>query len=532
MNQAKTFTVLRDGLNPADFAFPDVVLTYGEFAQFIKSGLFLNKLFRYRDTRLLVPDLRATELPALSAVLLRLLSHGRCGFEDIHGRNIAIGTKALATFAARLVRDLAGKRSLLQHVSKDVRVLFAEASVRPRYNPSASPVYLRSDFTFGLQCGGSIGHIAGVLNNLEQFSAKPIFLTTDTIPTVRDDIPAFSLDLGRAFWDFPFLPLFHFNFVFRRQSAQLLKDLELAFVYHRMCPYHYCGAWLARARKVPFVLEYNGSEVWINRNWGTPKRYDPLCESIEKANLRAADLIVVVSDVLRESLVNQGIAESTILVNPNGVDTDLFSPRVDPTPMRGALGLEGKTVLGFIGTFGRWHGAEVLAQAFAHALQKAPEMQEQLRLLYVGDGLTMAKVKRIVQELGIESQVLFTGFVPQAEAPNYLAACDILVSPHVPNADGTRFFGSPTKLFEYMAMAKGIVASDLDQIGEVLEHGKTAWLTQPGDPRSLTQGILRLARNTALRQRLGNAARKMVETKYTWRAHTERIVNAIAERFS
>ena len=51
-----------------------------------------------------------------------------------------------------------------------------------------------------------------------------------------------------------------------------------------------------------------------------------------------------------------------------------------------------------------------------------------------------------------------------------LAACDVLASPHMGNPDGTRFFGSPTKLFEYMAMGRAIVASDLEQIGEVLEH--------------------------------------------------------------
>ena len=56
---------------------------------------------------------------------------------------------------------------------------------------------------------------------------------------------------------------------------------------------------------------------------------------------------------------------------------------------------------------------------------------------------------------------VLTGLVPQEDGPEHLAACDILASPHVPNADGTPFFGSPTKLFEYMAMGKGIVASNL-----------------------------------------------------------------------
>ena len=61
------------------------------------------------------------------------------------------------------------------------------------------------------------------------------------------------------------------------------------------------------------------------------------------------------------------------------------------------------------------------------------------------------------------------------------ATSDVLVSPHVANADGTPFFGSPTKIFEYMGLGKPIVASDLNQIGEVIEHERSGLLCPPGD---------------------------------------------------
>jgi glycosyltransferase involved in cell wall biosynthesis len=111
-----------------------------------------------------------------------------------------------------------------------------------------------------------------------------------------------------------------------------------------------------------------------------------------------------------------------------------------------------------------------------------------------------------------------------------LAACDILVSPHVPNPDGTPFFGSPTKLFEYMAMGKGIVASDLDQIGEVLRHDVTALLVQPGNVKSLCEGMIVLIEDTPRRERLGANARTDVVSRFTWEAHTGRIIEKLAER--
>jgi glycosyltransferase involved in cell wall biosynthesis len=111
-----------------------------------------------------------------------------------------------------------------------------------------------------------------------------------------------------------------------------------------------------------------------------------------------------------------------------------------------------------------------------------------------------------------------------------MAACDILVSPHVPNPDGTPFFGSPTKLFEYMAMGKGIVASDLDQIGEVLEHDRTAWLVKPGDVNSLMHGLKVLIDSPELRERLGETARKKAIAKHTWKEHTQKIIEKLNAR--
>jgi glycosyltransferase involved in cell wall biosynthesis len=107
----------------------------------------------------------------------------------------------------------------------------------------------------------------------------------------------------------------------------------------------------------------------------------------------------------------------------------------------------------------------------------------------------------------------------------------MFVSPHIPNPDGTPFFGSPTKLFEYMAMGKGIVASDLEQIGEVLEHGATAWLVNPGDVESLTMGLKTLIDDEDLRYRLGLAARREAVAKYTWQEHTKKIIERLEEQY-
>jgi glycosyltransferase involved in cell wall biosynthesis len=107
---------------------------------------------------------------------------------------------------------------------------------------------------------------------------------------------------------------------------------------------------------------------------------------------------------------------------------------------------------------------------------------------------------------------------------------DILAAPHVPNADGTRFFGSPTKLFEYMAMGRAIVASRLEQIGEVLEDGRTAVLVPPADEAALARAIVELAGDPGRRAGLGAAARRRALEKHTWQAHVGGILDALAGR--
>jgi glycosyltransferase involved in cell wall biosynthesis len=115
----------------------------------------------------------------------------------------------------------------------------------------------------------------------------------------------------------------------------------------------------------------------------------------------------------------------------------------------------------------------------------------------------------------------------------------VLVSPHVPNADGSRFFGSPTKLFEYMAAGKGIVASDLDQIGEVLagslragaapddNEDAPAVLTDPGSVDELAAGIAFLCESPDRRRRLGANARTRVLERYTWSHHVGAILDGL-----
>ena len=522
-------TVVRAGMPVPRPVEGEVVLTADDFRGELRTGLVLRRLFGASEARLLVRRLSAAGRPLATCLALRALSRGTVWIEDASGLRRAVTLRLIATWLARLVAEPLQVSGVLARVTDDVarhEALVGQRSAA-RAPLDGAPLYLRTDLSFGIRAGGSVGHTAGVLNNLGAFARAPVFVTTDDVPTIDREIETYVVSPAEAFWNFRELPAFLLSDRFASEALATVAGRRIGFVYHRYSLGNFSGVAVARSLGVPLVLEFNGSEVWVSDHWGRRLKHRDLALRIERLNLAAADLVVVVSQPIADQLAASGIESDRVLVNPNGVDVERYRPEVDGAPVRRALGIEGAFVVGFIGTFGAWHGADVLASAFVTLLRQRPDLRDSMRLLMVGDGARMPAVKSILAEGAVIDLARFTGLVPQEEGPVHLAACDLLVSPHVPNVDGSPFFGSPTKLYEYMAMGRPIVASDLDQIGDVLEHDRTAWLVPPGDVGALAAAIAGLAADDDARRRLGAAARAQAVARHTWREHTRRIVDRL-----
>lgn len=491
------------------------------------AGLMANA-FRYRRSRLLVDRLDGLLSPK-PVVAVRALSRGECWVEDGQGDRLALTWWRVFLIAATALRDGLMARRSLRVAKEDVEGLERTARPAPGRVERAGAVYLRSDLWFGVKAGGSVGHVAGVVNNLDAAGGPPLLVTTDWIPTVRPETETVVVRPRQRWWPVVEWHQLAFNRVQLDACLARCAGRRVSFVYQRYSLHNYVGLALARRLGVPFVLEYNGSELWVARNWGNPLREEALGERIELLNLRSADLVTVVSEPLRQEILSRGVEERRILVNPNGVDPGMFSPLVDGSAVRRRYALGGKTVIGFIGTYGPWHGAEMLAEAFGRLISRCPSYRERVRLLLIGDGAGMPETRRILAGYGVLGETVFTGLVPQGEGPAHLAACDVLASPHVPNADGSPFFGSPTKLFEYMAMGRGIVASSLGQIADVLEHERTALMVEPGNPDALADALARLVDDPGLAESLGSRAREAACARHTWHAHVDAVLGHLAE---
>src|SRR5207247_281275 len=116
--------------------------------------------------------------------------------------------------------------------------------------------------------------------------------------------------------------------------------------------------------------------------------------------------------------------------------------------------------------------------------------------------------------------VEFTGSVDANEVPPLLASMDVGVAPYPKLA---HFYFSPLKVYEYMAAGLPVIASRLGQLKKLIEHGENGFLTAPGDDAELAAALGQLHSDAALRQRLGQAARNLVQREHTWDAVVQRI---------
>ena len=399
-------------------------------------------------------------------------------------------------------------------------------NVKVDFSNTTNILFIRSDHWFNISSGGSVGHLKGVIDGLRKLNYKTNVVSSDFLTGInkKEDFLLCSpnYNIGKNIPDIPEL-------LYNTQLLKFIEDkwklLNPSFIYQRYSKGNFVGVALKNKYKIPYICEYNGSLSWISKKWyGHKVFHEKLINKIEMLNLTCADLIIVVSEEMQEELLQRGIDKNKILINPNGVDPSVYSPDIDGTKIREKLSFNENTILGFIGTFGKWHGAEVLAQAFGILLNENNHLRNKVKLLLIGDGVTMPEVKKNIEKYNIDKEVVLTGQIPQVEGPAYLAACDILISPHIPTPDGTKFFGSPTKLFEYMAMGKPIIASDLNQIGRILENNKTAILCEPGNPIALKEAIAKLIDDKKLCLTLGKNTREKVINEFTWQKNVERVI--------
>jgi len=245
-----------------------------------------------------------------------------------------------------------------------------------------------------------------------------------------------------------------------------------------------------------------------NTEWGIRYR---ITRALESYALKRVDAVTTICEGLRNDILGRGILPNKVTVIPNAVNIENFSVGEKPDlQLAMNLGLNGKLLLGFIGSFYAYEGLNILLRALPKILSQNPDIQ----ILLVGGGPQEKELKNLAVQLGIESKVVFTGRVPHDQVQRYYNLIDVLVYPRLRMR--LTDLVTPLKPLEAMAQGKLIMASDVGGHLELIQDRKTGIIFKSGNPDALATKVLDLLSRCDSWPALRAAARNYVETERNW----------------
>jgi len=216
--------------------------------------------------------------------------------------------------------------------------------------------------------------------------------------------------------------------------------------------------------------------------------------------LRSYAAVVAVSDEVRQRLLKAGVGKDKIHMVRNGIDLRPFNSAAPS--LKQNLDPGNPPIIGLIGRLANEKGVDLFLRAAARVLTEIPSA----RFVVVGEGPDRDKLESLIDELNIRESCTMLG--RRDDMPSVYASLDIMVS-------SSRQEGLPMAILEGMASSLPLIATPVGEVPTVVIDGRTGVLTPSEDIESLTANIVKLLRNPAQRERLGAAARNLIEAEYS-----------------
>ncbi|MEN9642857.1 MAG: hypothetical protein RIR77_2046 [Planctomycetota bacterium] len=223
-------------------------------------------------------------------------------------------------------------------------------------------------------------------------------------------------------------------------------------------------------------------------------------ERLEMYLYRKSDAIVSVTNSFKRVLISRGIDGDKIHVVTNGVDLSQFTPRTKDQQLLQRHGLEGKFVVGYIGTHGMCQALETVIKA-ADTLRS-----EDVSFLLLGDGARKQSLQELAQARGL-SNVIFLDSVGKAEVPGYWSILDVSIT----HLQRSPLFTTviPSKMFESMGMGIPVLHGVEGESAEIVKKYNVGEAFTPEDSKELCDRIMGVRRD---RVRLASYRRNCLES--------------------
>ena len=385
-------------------------------------------------------------------------------------------------------------------------------------NKAIKGLFWRADYYGAGIEGGMTSMQVGLLNALKKTGNDAFFVSSGKT-SLPPWVNSYFIPHNKLLKNLPEVLNLPYNSRVIRRIDKIIEHEKPDYIYQFHHDFIYSGAKLKQITGLPFFLQCEGVQQWTKKHWG--KLYLPkLLRYAEEIQWESADYIFTISEQVKKLMIEYGVNSEKIIVNASKVDPDLFTPEIDGKNIKDEYELNNNFVIAFTGTFAQWHGIEILAESIKYLKDKIPSV----KVMFIGDGILRGKIEEIIKRDNVEKYSLTTGLIPFSRMPEYLAACDVLLTPCINNQD-TDFFNSPIKLFEYMAMGKPIIATDVGQQGEVIRDRENGILIPEKDPAALADAVFELYKNPDLCDKIGRNARKDAVEKHNWTVNAKRIID-------
>ncbi len=302
-----------------------------------------------------------------------------------------------------------------------------------------------------------------------------------------------------------------------RRLLEITERYSPDLIYERYAFFAGAGSCLASRLGVPHILEvnYTCDDPLVRRRSGLLK---PSARRLETAIFGDAAVLAPVSSRLGERMLDRGADPDKIVMTPNAVARDWWERAGALKPIALPEEFAGQRVIGFVGGFYPWHGLDRLVDATVDCRAKGLPAS----LLLVGDGPERERIENRIAEAGLSKLALLPGEQNHDDLAAWIAAMDICVMPH------SNDYGSPMKVFEYMALGKAVLAPALPPLQDVIDTGVNGLLfgTETSGPvPTLAQALADLLGADAERlAAMGSAARESVGQKHTWGENLRRVL--------
>ncbi len=299
----------------------------------------------------------------------------------------------------------------------------------------------------------------------------------------------------------------------RRKLEEIVRDWRPDAIYERYSLYSRAGTAIARRHHLPRLVEVN---AFLTHEQKGRIRWPRVARKVEVSIMRRAPHLIVVSEPLVEEMKQLGQPAEAITKMPMAVNIKMFNPGIDGTEISRQHELDGKFVIGYVGTLAGWHGIRLLYD-MARELKNlnAPPF---VFLIVGGDTEKLEMHRRKSREAGLDDVLRFIGSVPHAEVPRHIRAMDAAIVPD------TTYWATPAKLFEYQASGVPVLAPDYQSIRDVLVNGEEGFIFPAEDPKQMAGCALKMMRSPALLRLMAIACRARVERERSWRHNAEGII--------